>query len=677
MVAGVEKLVESDLSGERGDGPAVQIRLLGQVSVRRDGVLVELPASRKVRALLAYLALSPAPVPRGRLCELLWDIPNDPRSELRWCLSKLRRILDSPGRRRIQASADSIRLDLDDCFVDAIEIIRATQQGLEPLGAERLRDLLSLFVGELLDGLEIDRNPEFNAWLTAERRRFAGRRVAILEQILKSAAEHEVFGYLEQWLQLAPFDRHAHEILLGELARRGRIPEGEKHVAATVRLFEAEGLDASSVRNAWRSARAQPGTSISAPSVSTPETAASEGEKGGACSTARRASIAVMPFTDRTCQHGGWADGIAHDLITRLAKLRSLFVIAQGSVFALQERGVAAADAGRILNVDYVVTGSVQRRKERVVVGVELAETRTARVVWAETIDHKQDDALLMLDEIGDRLVASIESEIEAFERNRAILKPPNSLDAWEAYHRGLWHVYRFDKSDNDQARHFFEMALRLDPTFARAHAGLSFFHFQNAFQGWAPREIEIDRAYESAGQSLMADDRDPAAHWAMGRALWLRGRQEQSVVELEKVVELSPNYAMGHYMLAFVNSQAGDALAAIESADYSRHLSPFDPMLFGILGSRAMALVRLGRYAEAAEWGVKAAARPNAHPHILAIAAYSLALIDSPHEARIHVEALRKVMPQYSIADFLGAFKFDAHGEALFRKAAARIGLA
>ena len=182
-----------------------------------------------------------------------------------------------------------------------------------------------------------------------------------------------------------------------------------------------------------------------------------------------------------------------------------------------------------MLNVDYVVSGSLQRQGKRLTVTVELAETRTARIVWAEVFDQKVDDAFLVLDEIGNRIVASIASEIETIERNRAILKPPSSLDAWEAHHRGLWHMYRFNQADNERAQHFFETAVRLDPTFARAYAGLSFTHWQNAFQGWAKREPEIERAFDAAGQSLMVDDRDPAAHWAMGRALWLRGRQDQS----------------------------------------------------------------------------------------------------------------------------------------------------
>jgi tetratricopeptide (TPR) repeat protein len=364
-------------------------------------------------------------------------------------------------------------------------------------------------------------------------------------------------------------------------------------------------------------------------------------------------------------------------VITRLAKLRSLFVTAQGTVFALHERRIGPEEAGRMLNVDYVVSGSVRRDDKRLTVTVELTETRSARIVWAEVFNHKPDDAFLVLDEIGNKIVASIANEIETIERNRAILKPPNSLDAWEAHHRGLWHMYLFNKPDNERAKHFFETAVQLDPTFARAYAGLSFTHFQNAFQGWAKREPEIDRAFETAGRSLMVDDRDPAAHWAMGRALWLRGRHDQSVVELERAIDLSPNFALGHYTLAFVHSQAGDPHTAISSSDHSRHLSPFDPLLFGMLASRAIALVRLGQFEEAADWAVKAAARPNAHPHILAIAACSLALAGSLDEARGYAAAIHRTLPRYGVSDFLAAFRFDPQGAALFREGAERIGMA
>jgi hypothetical protein len=86
---------------------------------------------------------------------------------------------------------------------------------------------------------------------------------------------------------------------------------------------------------------------------------------------------------------------------------------------------------------------------------------------------------------------------------------------------------------------------------------------------------------------------------------------------------------------------------------------------------------VRLERFDEAAQWAVKAAARPNAFPHIRAIAAYSLALAGSLDEARTYAAAVRKAVPGYGVADFLAAFRFDAQGAALFRKGAQRIGMA
>jgi DNA-binding SARP family transcriptional activator/TolB-like protein len=687
VVAGVESAVGSAGPGSNAGGGSVEVRMLGPLTVRRDGVELALPSSRKVRALIAYLALAPRAVGRSALCELLWDAPGDPRGELRWCLSKARSLLDEDDRRRVVAQEDSIRLDLSDCRVDAIEVARAMQEGVERLAPARTSELLALCRGDFLDGLALDDAPAFDGWLAAQRRRFRGCHTALLERRVDTAADEAALALLDEWLQLAPFDRRAHELLLVALARRGRVRDAEEHLATTVARFEAEGLDCTPIREAWRSARAQ-GARPAHLQVAGPASTLDARPDPLVPTAARRASIAVMPFLDlstgpsadrstATSAGGGAGAALAHDVITRLAKLRSLFVIAQGTVFALHERRIDAERAGRMLNVDYVVSGTVRFGGRRLSVAVELAEARNGRILWAETFTRTPDDAFLVLEEIGNRIVACIASEIEAVERNRAILKPPNSLDAWEAHHRGLWHMYRFDQRDNERARHFFDVAVRLDPTFAPAHAGLSFTHFQSAFQGWGPREAEIALAFETAGQSLMADERDPAAHWAMGRALWLRGAHSESVVELRRTVELSPNFALGHYALAFVQSQAGDATAAISSSDHSRDLSPGDPLLFGMLGARAMALVRLGRFDEAADWAVRAAARPNAHAHIFAIAACALALSGRLDEARATVAAIRRRHPRYALADFIDAFRFDADGAALFCRGAELVGLA
>jgi len=658
----------------------LDIRLFGPLRVFRDGAEVELPQSRKARALLAYLVLVRAPVSRSRLCDLLWDGPNDPRGELRWCLSKLRGVLDDGPLSRIESRDDAVAIRLDGCHVDAIELDAAATQGIDRIDGEKLRTLAALISGELLDGLDLDRSPHFSAWLSAQRRRFQAVQVAVLEQLVsrQTQAGEEQMGWLQRWLELAPFDLRAHRALLGGLRADGRLDAASEHLAVATRLFQSEEMDPSPLRDLWEDVRAMPAAQRLATVTPVVDDASGAPPRDERLAH-KRASLAVMPFQDLDAGatgSRGLADGLTHDIITRLARLRDFFVIARGSVYALAERGIGPEDAGRRLDVDYVASGTVRRIGERVSVSVELVEVATARIVWSDAFEPRQGDVFSVLHDIGNSIVVAIAAGIETSERNRAILKSPNSLNAWEAYHRGLWHMYRFTREENDKARHFFALATDLDPTFARAHAGMSFTHWQSAFQHWGDRDHESGLAYEAAGRSVLLDDHSPAAHWAMGRALWLRGSNDESLGELGRAVDLSPNFALGHYALSFVHSQSGDPLAAIGAADQSRSLSPFDPLLFGMLGTRAMAHVRLGQFEEAVEWALKAAARPNAHILIKAMAANCLGLTNRIEEGRAMAVRVRQSQPNFSVDDFLTSFQMDADGNRLFRQGARLIGL-
>jgi DNA-binding SARP family transcriptional activator len=671
MLAPVGRTVETAGRPVGKSASTLFVRLLGQPSVSRGGVATPLPRSRKVRALLGFLALSARPRPRTRLCALLWDVPNDPRGELRWCLSKLRGLLDDEGCPRVVTGEDGVALDLSGCRVDAHELERA-QATLGDLTDARLAEVGELCRGELLEGVEIDGLPEFGGWLAAERGRYRTMHVAVLRaQAVRAPSFDEAFRRLDSWLQLAPFDPEAHRLMLETLARCGRLPDAEAHLAVTIRSFEEEGLDWSPLRDGWRASRAagEPRIVVSSAPPQRSETRARS-----------RAAVAVMPFGDRRAGASGRSelgDGLTEDIIMQLAKLRGLFVIGRGSVFALGERGISAEEAARILGVDYVASGSVRSRDGKAIeVMVELADARDGSIVWTDALGGDLDDTTALLAGIVERIVAAIAEEIEAAESRRALLKPPSSLDAWEAYHRGLWHMYKFNGDDNRRAGELFEAALRLDPAFARAHAGLSFVHFQNVFlELTADRERQIDLSFEAASRSLGADNQDPAAHWAMGRALWLRGAQDESLAELRRSVELSPNYALGHYTLGFVQSQSGDPREAIAATNHSRELSPFDPLQFAMLASRAIAHVRLEEHDEAADWAVKATSRPNAHAHILAIAAGSLALAGRREEAKGFVRRIRERLPRYDIGHFLRAFRLEPEGERLFRQGARRIG--
>ncbi|HEY4371853.1 MAG TPA: hypothetical protein VGN52_08000 [Burkholderiales bacterium] len=222
----------------------LHVRMLGPLHLRRDDGAPALPGSRKLRALFAYLALSPRAASRSQLCELLWDAPADPRGELRWCLSKIRGLVDGAARRRLITLGESVRLDLEDCEVDALAVAQACAAGLEHLPAAELRRLAALCGGELLEDTPMDAAPLFDAWLTAQRRRLRACHLALLEHLACAAVGAEKLACLEKWREFAPFDERAHRALLAELTQSGRRREAEEHLAQTARLFEYEGLDA-------------------------------------------------------------------------------------------------------------------------------------------------------------------------------------------------------------------------------------------------------------------------------------------------------------------------------------------------------------------------------------------------------------------------------------------------
>lgn len=668
----------------------LQVRLLGPVSVLRDGEPATIPRSRKLIGLLAYLALEGTPQTRSRLCDLLWALPSDPRGELRWCLSKLRGLIDDGDRRRVVSPGSSlVALDLADALVDVIEVERVAQGGLGQQHIARLSEAFELFRGELLEGVDLESSPELTAWLAARRQHFRDLRVALAAELARRAVpgSQDAWRRLEAWCTVAPLDERAQQAMLRALLSAQRWREAEEHVARAIRGFEQEGVDWAALRAWWLAERANAAAarpSANAVVEALPGLAAvtpvALPAEAGRLTARRRASVAIMPFVEVELASAGVSSQLGHgltdDIITRLAKLRALFVIARGTTYALGERGIEALEAGRILGIDYVVSGRIRRLGARVSVTVELAETAQARIVWTDELSCEAEATFDVLDAIVNRIVAAIAEEIESAECQRAILKPPSSLDAWEAYHRGLWHMYRFRGPDNRDAERFFRVALNLDPTFARAHAGLSFTHFQNVFLELTPdRERQMGLALDTATESLASDDRDPAAHWAMGRALWLKGEQDESLRQLQRSIDLSPNFALGHYTLGFVQAQSGDARSAILATNTSRELSPFDPLQFGMLCSRAVAHLRLGELDEAADWALRATGRPNAHAHILAIAATALALANRRDQARLLVARIRGELAGYDIDTLLRAFRFEADAERLLRRGARGIG--
>jgi len=373
-------------------------------------------------------------------------------------------------------------------------------------------------------------------------------------------------------------------------------------------------------------------------------------------------SIAVLPFRwiGSPGRYVSMTDALPDELIAELARLRWLFVIARGSSFRFRSPQPDPVEVGRALAVRYCLSGTVEVSGSTLAVAVELVDTRAAGVVWGERFVSAIADVHQTRRSILARVVAALELQIPVHEAQAARLVAPENLDAWSAYHLGLQHMFRFNRGDNGLAGQLFERAIHEAPRFARAHAGLSFVHFQNAFLRYTnDLAHEIAQARRFAEQSVALDELDPFANLTMGRSFWLADDLEASVAWLERSTAISPSYAQAIYARAWTHALSGRGAEGKADADAAMALSPLDPLHYAMLATRALAHLVCDEIEDAATWAEKAARSPGAHVLIAVIAAAAHSLNGNRRRAVSWVASIRERNPAIGKDDFFRSFPF------------------
>ena len=164
----------------------LQIKVLGELAVVREAQEIVLPASKKTRALLAYLALANRRQRRDHLCQMLWNAPDDPRASLRWSLTKLRRALNEDGDEPcLRTDGNSVLLDANKLDVDLLHVAHITTKNVRSLTTSDLETWAALFRGRFLEGLELPRCPVFEAWRTFHADALDRTRSLILQMLVE------------------------------------------------------------------------------------------------------------------------------------------------------------------------------------------------------------------------------------------------------------------------------------------------------------------------------------------------------------------------------------------------------------------------------------------------------------------------------------------------------------
>lgn len=221
--------------------PSISIKLLGSLSVTVDGAPLALPASRKTRALLGYFLLAEDPQRRERLCELFWEIPDDPRGALRWSLSKLRAIVNQCGVERLRADRERVAILFDDIDVDVHRIRRYADQDSTPEIVGRAWQATSEI---LLEDCELPNLSGYSAWLQHERQNIGAIRASFARRmtLCDDVDSEQAIIWAERWLADRPFDPDAAQAVVACLRGLGQVDEAFARAIDLQAEFDRAGI---------------------------------------------------------------------------------------------------------------------------------------------------------------------------------------------------------------------------------------------------------------------------------------------------------------------------------------------------------------------------------------------------------------------------------------------------
>jgi TolB-like protein len=361
-------------------------------------------------------------------------------------------------------------------------------------------------------------------------------------------------------------------------------------------------------------------------------------------------SVAVLPFSnlsgDPTQDY--FADGMVDDIITGLARIKWLFVIARNSSFAYKGRAVDIRQVGRELGVRYVLEGSVRKSGSTLRVTGQMIDASTGAHVWAERYDRSSDDIFALQDEIALAAVGAIAPRIRRAEIDRVKRKRTGSLDAYDLVLRAQLDVDSGMPARVTQALALLDRAIELDPAYALAHGNAAMCH-HCLFLRAGVQEANRAASIRHARAALLHGQDDAAALTLAGFSIGMDGHDRSAAfTAMDAALAISPSSALTYILGGVLLGWGGEAERAIAWSEQGMRLSPFDSWAFAAFDAQAMSHLLRGRYDEACRAAYKSVQANPAHSITYVQLAAALSRLGRLEEAKAAAARVLELHPTF-----------------------------
>ena len=308
-------------------------------------------------------------------------------------------------------------------------------------------------------------------------------------------------------------------------------------------------------------------------------------------------SIAVLPFADLSAESDQehFSDGVAEEILNALSKVAGLHVPARTSCFAFRGATLDAREIGKRLGVEALLDGSIRRAGKRVRISVQLVDANNGYQLWSERFDREIEDIFAIQDEIARSVLESLGLALTEREEFRFLKPSTTNIEAYEFYLRGRKLYHKWTRQSVEFARQMFERAVKIDPDFAVAWAGLA-----NAYVDlfrWSRKPRDLEEAKRASENALKLNPNSAEAHVSAGQALAIQRRFPEAANAFERAIKEDPTVYEAYYLYGRAMVESGDVEKAVELFEKTQQVRPDDYESHTL---RAQALTELGREDEA-----------------------------------------------------------------------------
>jgi TolB-like protein len=416
---------------------------------------------------------------------------------------------------------------------------------------------------------------------------------------------------------------------------------------AALRRVLADAADAES----WIETLPRRGYRYVGPAVATNVPDASAAVRAASAPTLpEKPSVAVLPFSNLSGDplQEYFADGMVDDIITGLARINWLFVIARNSTFTYKGRAVDVKQVGRELGVRYVLEGSVRKAGGSVRVTGQMIDASTGAHVWAERYDRSSEDIFALQDEIALSAVGAIAPSVRKAEIERVRRKRPDSLDAYDLVLQAQPDVDSGMPKQVTRALALLERAIALEPAYALAHGNAAMCH-HCLFLRAGLQEVNRSASIRHARSAIVHGQDDALALTWAGFSIGMDAHDRAAAfTALEAALAISPSSALTYILGSVILGWGGEAERAIEWSEKGMRLSPFDSWAWAAFDAQAMSHLLRGRYEEACRAAYKSVQTNPAHSITYVQLAAALAKLGRLDEARAAAARVLELQPAF-----------------------------